>query len=79
MDKLNLRQAMEKLHELGIEVECGNFGSFEDFISYYDAHYYPLLEHGRWSKTFHCRRYAKILCRIVKRNTHLNWCVSYKY
>ncbi|MBF1517859.1 hypothetical protein [Prevotella pallens] len=44
MDKLNLRQAMEKLHELGIEVECGGFGSFEDFISYYDAHYYPLLE-----------------------------------
>lgn len=44
MDKLNLRQAMEKLHELGVEVECGNFGSFESFISYYDAHYKPLLE-----------------------------------
>lgn len=44
MNKLNLRQAMEKLHELGIEVDCGNFGSFESFISYYDAHYKPLLE-----------------------------------
>ena len=44
MNKLNLRQAMEKLHELGVEVDCGNFGSFESFISYYDAHYKPLLE-----------------------------------
>lgn len=44
MKKLNLRQAMEKLHELGVEVDCGNFGTFSDFITYYDAHYKTLLE-----------------------------------
>lgn len=44
MKKLNLRQAMKKLHELGVEVDCGNFGKFDDLISYYDAHYKSLLE-----------------------------------
>lgn len=59
MNKLNLRQAMEKLHGLGVEVECGNFGSFEDFISYYDAHYKPLLEHlsKEWSMADGAKRF----------------------
>ncbi len=59
MNKLNLRQAMEKLHDLGDEVECGNFGSFEDFISYYDAHYKPLLEHlsKEWSMADGAKRF----------------------
>ncbi len=59
MKKLNLRQAMEKLHELGVEVECGNFGSFDNFISYYDAHYKPLLEQlsEEWSMADGAKRF----------------------
>lgn len=59
MKKLNLRQAMEKLNELGVKVECGNFGSFESFISYYDAHYKPLLEElsGEWSMADGVKRF----------------------
>lgn len=59
MKKLNLRQAMEKLHELGVEVDCGNFGTFSDFVSYYDAHYKPLLEQlsKDWSMTDGAKRF----------------------
>lgn len=59
MNKLNLRQAMEKLHELGVEVDCGNFDSFESFISYYDAHYKPLFEQlsKEWSMTNGAKRF----------------------
>lgn len=44
MEKMNLRQAVKKLQEIGVSVDCGNFDDFEQFISYYDAHYKPLLE-----------------------------------
>jgi hypothetical protein len=59
MKRLNLRQAMEKLHELGVEVDCGNFETFSDFAKYYDAHYKPLLEQlsKEWSMADGAKRF----------------------
>lgn len=59
MKDLNLRQTMQRLHELGVEVNCGNFWTFEGFINYYDAHYKPLLEQlsKDWSMAGDARRF----------------------
>ena len=41
---MTLAQAARQMEESGTQIKVGNFESFADFMSYFEAHYKPLLE-----------------------------------
>lgn len=42
---MTLAQAARQMEESGTQIKVGNFDTFADFMSYFEAHYKPLLEH----------------------------------
>jgi spore coat protein CotH len=44
METITLKQAIEQAVERGQKISFGTFQTFEDFASYYEAHYLPLLQ-----------------------------------
>lgn len=44
METITLKQAIEQAAERCQEVNFGTFQTFEDFSSYYEAHYLPMLQ-----------------------------------
>lgn len=42
---MTLAQAARQMEESGTQIKIGNFDTFADFMSYFEAHYKPLLEH----------------------------------
>lgn len=56
---MTLVQAARHMEESGMKIKIGNFDSFEDFMSYFNAHYKPLLENlaGEWKMATDVRRF----------------------
>lgn len=50
---MTLAQAARQMEESGTTVKIGNFDTFSDFMSYFNAHYKPTLE--RWQQGDHDR------------------------
>ena len=44
METITLKQAIEQAVERGQKISFGTFQTFEDFASYYEAHYLPMLQ-----------------------------------
>lgn len=49
-NNITLVQAATIAEESGQNVKVGNFDSFADFMSYFEAHYRPILEEWRDNK-----------------------------
>lgn len=58
-NQMTLVQAARQIEESGTKIKVGNFDSFEDFLSYFNAHYKPLLEKlaGEWAMATDVRRF----------------------
>ena len=56
---MTLVQAARQIEKGGAKIKIGNFDSFEDFLSYFSAHYKPLLEKlaGEWEMATDVRRF----------------------
>lgn len=56
---MTLAQAARQMEESGTQIKIGNFESFSDFMSYFEAHYKPLLERlaEEWAMATDVRRF----------------------
>lgn len=56
---MTLAQAARQIEESGVQIKIGNFESFDQFMSYFDAHYKPLLERlaEEWAMATDVRRF----------------------
>lgn len=56
---MTLAQAARHMEEGGTQIKVGNFESFADFMSYFEAHYKPLLERlaEEWAMATDVRRF----------------------
>lgn len=56
---MTLAQAARQIEESGVQIQIGNFESFDQFMSYFDAHYKPLLERlaEEWAMATDVRRF----------------------
>lgn len=56
---MTLAQAARHMEESGTQIKVGNFESFADFMSYFEAHYKPLLERlaEEWAMATDVRRF----------------------
>ena len=56
---MTLAQAARQMEESGTRIKVGNFESFADFMSYFEAHYKPLLERlaEEWAMATDVRRF----------------------
>lgn len=59
MATMTLAQAARQMEESGTQIKVGNFESFADFMSYFEAHYKPLLERlaEEWAMATDVRRF----------------------
>lgn len=56
---MTLVQAVHQVEENGTKVKIGNFDDFDNFMSYFNQHYKPLLERlaEEWAMTTDVRRF----------------------
>ena len=60
MANISLREAAEIMErDHGYTIKIGNFESFDEFLSYFQAHYKPLLEQlaEEWAMATDVRRF----------------------
>lgn len=56
---MTLAQAARHMEESGTQIKVGNFDTLADFMSYFNAHYKPLLERlaEEWAMAVDVRRF----------------------
>lgn len=56
---MTLAQAARQIGESGVQIKIGNFESFDQFMSYFNQHYKPLLERlaEEWAMATDVRRF----------------------
>lgn len=59
MATMTLAQAARQMEESGVQIKIGNFESFDQFMSYFNQHYKPLLERlaEEWAMATDVRRF----------------------
>lgn len=59
MATMTLAQAARQMEESGTQIKIGTFESFDQFMSYFERHYKPLLENLRndWQNASGAQRF----------------------